>query len=200
MTQRSLIIPCEVFYLGDKDTNFGAFIQLFLKDAGHFETCSKMTSLQHRCLLPLLCCEVLKVYIHRKNFSILFLYLETKRYFCPLLTYNKMNKRPIRVVLLDEALEFILSLPPKAREKVIYNYQKIEQGYKDNELFKKLENSNIWEFRTLFNETSYRLFAFWDTETDTLVVATHGIIKKTQKTPQKEIAKAEEIRRQYFED
>jgi hypothetical protein len=22
MTQRSLIIPCEVFYLGDKDTNF----------------------------------------------------------------------------------------------------------------------------------------------------------------------------------
>jgi hypothetical protein len=34
------------FYLGDKDTIFGAFIQLFLKDAGHFETCSKMTSLQ----------------------------------------------------------------------------------------------------------------------------------------------------------
>ena len=28
---------------------------------------------------------------------------------------------------------------------------------------------------------------FWDTETETLVVATHGIIKKTQKTPQKEI-------------
>lgn len=111
-----------------------------------------------------------------------------------------MSKCPIRVVLLDEALEFIQSLPPKAREKVVYNYQKIERGYKDNELFKKLENSNIWEFRTLFNETCYRLFAFWDTETDTLVVATHGIIKKTQKTPQKEIAKAEEIRRQYFED
>jgi phage-related protein len=111
-----------------------------------------------------------------------------------------MNKRPIRVVFLDEALEFIQSLPPKAREKVIYNYQKIERGYKDNELFKKLENSNIWEFRTLFNETCYRLFAFWDTEADTLIVATHGIVKKTQKTPQKEIAKAEEIRKQYFEN
>ena len=28
---------------------------------------------------------------------------------------------------------------------------------------------------------------FWDTENDTLVVTTHGIIKKTQKTPSKEI-------------
>ena len=64
---------------------------------------------------------------------------------------------------------------------------------------KKLENSEIWEFRTLFNGNCYRLFSFWDTETGTLIVATHGIVKKTQKTPQKEIAKAEEIRQQYFE-
>lgn len=69
----------------------------------------------------------------------------------------------------------------------------------DKELFKKLENSEIWEFRTLFNGNCYRLFSFWDTETETLVIATHGIVKKSQKTPQKEIAKAEEIRKQYFE-
>ena len=31
-----------------------------------------------------------------------------------------------------------------------------------------------------------------------LVIATHGIIKKTQKTPKKEIAKAERIRQEYF--
>jgi phage-related protein len=30
------------------------------------------------------------------------------------------------------------------------------------------------------------------------VVATHGILKKTQKTPPREIEKAEEIRRQYM--
>jgi len=41
------------------------------------------------------------------------------------------------------------------------------------------------------------IFAFWDTQTDTLVIATHGIIKKTQKTPKKEIAKAERIRQEY---
>lgn len=40
--------------------------------------------------------------------------------------------------------------------------------------------------------------AFWDTEEDTLVIATHGIVKKTQKTPSKEIAKAERIRQEYF--
>ncbi|MGJ7032524.1 hypothetical protein [Niabella hirudinis] len=33
---------------------------------------------------------------------------------------------------------------------------------------------------------------------ETLVVATHGILKKTQKTPPKEIKKAEEIRKQYL--
>ena len=69
----------------------------------------------------------------------------------------------------------------------------------DKKLFKKLENSNIWEFRTLYNGNCYRLFSFWDTETETLVIATHGIVKKTQKTPAKEIAKAEDMRREYFE-
>ena len=51
----------------------------------------------------------------------------------------------------------------------------------------------------LHNKVKYRLFAFWDTQTDTLVIATHGIIKKTQKTPKKEIAKAERIRQEYFD-
>ena len=40
--------------------------------------------------------------------------------------------------------------------------------------------------------------AFWDTEECALVIATHGVIKKTQKTPVKEIAKAEKIRKEYF--
>ena len=101
--------------------------------------------------------------------------------------------------MLDEALTFVRSLPLKVQQKITYNYKKIEHGIVDKELFKKLENSEIWEFRTLFNGNCYRLFSFWDTETGTLIVATHGIVKKTQKTPQKEIAKAEEIRQQYFE-
>lgn len=110
-----------------------------------------------------------------------------------------MSGYKIQVVLLDEALIFVRSLPLKVQQKITYNYKKIEHGIVDKELFKKLENSEIWEFRTLFNGNCYRLFSFWDTETGTLIVATHGIVKKTQKTPQKEIAKAEDIRQQYFE-
>lgn len=45
---------------------------------------------------------------------------------------------------------------------------------------------------------SYRLLAFWDTDKDTLVVDTNGFVKKTQKTPSKEIMKAEELRKIYF--
>lgn len=105
----------------------------------------------------------------------------------------------IRVVMMEEALEFLYSLPKKVQEKITYNYLKIEHGVMNKEIFKKLEGTDIWEFRTLFNGNSYRMFSFWDTETDTLIVATHGIIKKTQKTPSKEIAKAEEIRKKYFQ-
>lgn len=43
-----------------------------------------------------------------------------------------------------------------------------------------------------------RLFTLSRRDEETLVIATHGIVKKTQKTPLKEIAKAEEIRKEYF--
>jgi len=103
------------------------------------------------------------------------------------------------VLLLDEASAFVKSLPIRVQEKITYNFQKVERGIQNRELFKKLENTDIWEFRTLYNGNCYRLFAFWDTETETLIVATHGIVKKTQKTPSKEIRKAEQIRQQYYE-
>jgi len=103
-----------------------------------------------------------------------------------------------RVGFLAEAAEFIEKLDEKTREKVIYNIQKARIS-NDKKLFKKLKGE-IWEFRTLYNKTHYRLFAFWDKtgNTDAVVISTHGIIKKTDKKPQGEIDKAENIRRQYF--
>ena len=102
------------------------------------------------------------------------------------------------IELLPEAIDFLESLDDKTREKIYYNIRKA-QFVNDNELFKKL-NDLIWEFRTLYNSKAYRLFSFWDkvNGNETMVVATHGILKKGQKTPRKEIKKAEEIRRQYF--
>lgn len=107
-------------------------------------------------------------------------------------------KQNFAIELLPEAIEFLENLDNKTREKIYYNIKKA-QFVNDNELFKKL-NEFIWEFRTLYNGKAFRLFSFWDT-TDgkkTLVVATHGILKKTQKTPSKEIKRAEEIRKQYL--
>ena len=115
--------------------------------------------------------------------------------------YNcRMTKNKFRIVLTAGAQSFLESLPYNAKEKIAYNIRRVMAGEINKELFKKLEDSDgIWEFRTLYQKTAYRLFAFWDTREETLVIATHGIVKKTQKTPQKEIAKAEEIKRKYFE-
>ena len=108
-------------------------------------------------------------------------------------------KPNFEIELLPEVVEFLELLDDKARSKIYYNIKKA-QFVKDNELFKKL-NDFIWEFRTLYNGKAYRLFSFWDKVDgkDTLVVAIHGILKKTQKTPSKEIKKAEDIRKQYLE-
>lgn len=109
-----------------------------------------------------------------------------------------MGKSRFELVLSDEAEAFLFSIDKKARRKVFENIRRVQGGEKNSELFKKLDGTEIWEFRTLFNKIIYRLFAFWDTEKETLVIATHGIIKKTQKTPAKEIAKAEAFRKEYF--
>lgn len=88
----------------------------------------------------------------------------------------------VKVRYLPDARDFLKSIDGDAMKKVLYNVKKVRLGVKDADIFKKLEGSNIWEFRTLHNGNCYRLFSFWDTRTETLVVATHGLVKKTQKT------------------
>ena len=103
--------------------------------------------------------------------------------------------------MLDEARLFVKSLPKPAATKVLRNVMRVINGERNKELFKKLDGSDgIWELRTKYDGMEYRLLAFWDKEANTLVIATHGIIKKTWRVPPKEIAKAERIRKQYFKD
>ena len=111
-----------------------------------------------------------------------------------------MEQVVFELELLEEARDFLKSLTKEVRVKIGYNIRRVQKGERDKELFKKLEGTEIWEFRTLFNKTYYRLFAFWDKDINTLVVATHGIVKKSPKTPPNEIAKAEHIRIVYFEN
>ena len=107
-------------------------------------------------------------------------------------------KARFKVIMSSEADAFLDTLRQDIKDKIVYNVDKVANGYMDKDLFKKLDGTDIWEFRTLYKGIQYRLLAFWDTDADTLVIATHGFVKKTQKTPSKEINKAEAIRKLYF--
>ena len=99
---------------------------------------------------------------------------------------------------LEEANEFISTLDFKIAKKVFYNIDLAEQT-NNPELFKKLQN-DIWEFRTMYAGLQIRFLAFWDKSDKqaTLVLATHGFIKKVDKVPANEILRAERLRNKYF--
>jgi len=107
-------------------------------------------------------------------------------------------KAKFDVTYMEEAIVFLESLPDKVKDKIAYNISK-SRYFMDKELFKKL-NDDIWEFRTIYQGCKYRLLSFWDKDTGNLVIATHGFFKKTQKTPQSEIAHAEALRKNYYNE
>ena len=104
------------------------------------------------------------------------------------------------IIFLEEAFKFLNSLEKKHSEKILFNIRKAQTEY-DPELFKKLKD-DLWEFRTLFQGFKYRLLAFWDktNSENTLVITTHGFVKKRSKVPDNELQKARQIRTNYFEN
>jgi phage-related protein len=115
-------------------------------------------------------------------------------------TFAEKKMHYFQTIFLEEADEFIAKLDVKTAMKVLYNIDLAEQT-NDPKLLKKLQN-DIWELRTKFAGLQIRLLAFWD-KTDgetTLVVATHGFIKKVDKVPKNEITRAIKIREKYFDN
>ncbi len=108
--------------------------------------------------------------------------------------------KSFKTIFLESANEFISTLDKKTHKKLFQNIRIAEQT-NNPKFFKKL-NKNIWELRVRFFNKQIRLLAFWDkrSKDDTLVIATNGFIKKTLKTPKKEITKAEQIMNQYLND
>ena len=99
---------------------------------------------------------------------------------------------------MEEADKFIAGLDKKTVSKLFYNIDLAEQT-NDPKLFKKL-HGDIWEFRTKYGGLQIRLLAFWDKtdNTETLVFATHGFVKKVDKVPKNDIERAVKIREKYF--
>jgi len=65
--------------------------------------------------------------------------------------------------------------------------------------FKHIENSTgLYEIRVEFGSNIYRVFSFFDE--GKLIILINGFQKKSQKTPKKEIAKAEKLKKHYFDE
>lgn len=112
---------------------------------------------------------------------------------------SKLTK-PIRVFLDDEAELFFETVSEKTKIKFLTIFDKTETGLIDDWFEPLKETDGLWEFRLRYNKNFYRMLAFWDktAEIETLIVATHGFLKKTNKTPVSEIRKAESIKNKYF--
>ena len=67
------------------------------------------------------------------------------------------------------------------------------------EYFKRLKDTDgIWEIKVKLGSNIYRVMCFFDK--DQLIILENGFQKKTQKTPKKEIKKAERIKKEYFDE
>jgi phage-related protein len=95
--------------------------------------------------------------------------------------------KKFEVIVLNDAYLFMESLPRNVRSKILQNIRR-SQYELNPDFFKKLRN-DIWEFRSRMAGNQYRLLAFWDKSDsrNTLIIATHGFIKKRNSIPKNEI-------------
>lgn len=112
----------------------------------------------------------------------------------------KAQVKLFETIILAEADKFIERLDEKSRKKLFFVIRNAEQNL-DPKFFKKLRKE-IWEIKVKYSDRQIRVLAFWDKteKSKTLVVASNGFYKKTQKTPVSEIEKAERIRTKYFDN
>jgi phage-related protein len=94
--------------------------------------------------------------------------------------------------------EFIDSLSGKAAQKVTWTLSLLEElEILPSTYFKKLIHTDgIWEVRVSLGSNIYRIFCFF--AGNSVVVLTHGLVKKTQKTPPCEIERAEAYKQEYL--
>jgi phage-related protein len=94
--------------------------------------------------------------------------------------------------------DFLDSLNSKIAKKVVWVLKIIKElNIVPKNYFKKLVGTdNIWEVRIKVDRNIYRIFCFF--AGNKIVVLTHGIKKKSQKTSKREIEKAEEYRKEYL--
>jgi len=96
--------------------------------------------------------------------------------------YHTMNDRcPV-----DDFLE---DLDDRSLSKVLAVFKLIEtQERVPEQYLKKISGYELWEVRVGMGGKAFRFPCFWSK--GSLIILTHGFVKKSQKTPGKELRKA----------
>ena len=96
--------------------------------------------------------------------------------------------------------DFYKAQEEKVQEKIEYVLDLVRfERQVPKKFFKHLENTDgIYEVRVITTFKSIRILCFFDD--GNLVVLANCFVKKTQKTPRKEIKHAEKLKREYLKD
>jgi phage-related protein len=111
-----------------------------------------------------------------------------------------MTKKRELYFFKDYFEEFYDALTEKVQNKILWTFRVIEILEQIPEVYlKHIKNSSgLYEIRVQVGNNIYRIFCFFDI--DNIVVIGHGFQKKSQKTPQQQIERAEKIKREYYEN
>lgn len=98
----------------------------------------------------------------------------------------------------DYFIDFYNGQDEKVQQKIEYVLDLVRfERQVPKKFYKYLENTDgIYEVRVLTTFKTLRLLCFHDA--DNLVVLVNCFVKKTQKTPRKEIKLAERLKKEYF--
>lgn len=92
--------------------------------------------------------------------------------------------------------EFMESLTQAERKKVVYVLDMLKTQQRISTKFVKLIRDGLYELRVESGGNIYRVFFIFDD--GNIVILFNGFQKKTQKTPESEINKALNLKREYY--
>jgi phage-related protein len=109
-----------------------------------------------------------------------------------------MNKVREVIAYKNYFEDFLLKQPKKVQDKIykvveiIETYERVPSTY----LKAIIGTNGLYEARIKLASSIWRVFCFFDK--GRLVILLNGFTKKSQKTPKKEIDKAEQLRKDYL--
>lgn len=97
-------------------------------------------------------------------------------------------------------VDFMSVLTKPVRKKIYWTINLIETMPRVSEKYlKKLDGTDgLYEIRIEFGGDIFRIFCFFDD--GKLIILLNGFIKKSQKTPRREVERALRLKEQYYEE